>query len=156
MPKFVIIIIIISLGGKVEHTFLCVDTELHWWCCTCMALPVWVDGWLSRICDVGAISVILICIRLHKFKKIWFRKKKYINTFCMNNSFYMNLFLVSISFLWKKGCAPASLGGTDWNEKLVLRWYLSISNHGDYSHDSCCGKWLKAYRSTCNEMATIK
>lgn len=57
-----------------------------------------------------------------------------------------------------RGCSSRRpQGGTDRNGKGSLeRRYLVISNHGDYSHDSCCGKQLKAYRSTCEEMAGDK
>lgn len=58
----------------------------------------------------------------------------------------------------KRGCSSRwPPGGTDRNGKGSLEGrYLSISNHGDYSHDSCCGKQLKACRSTCEEMAGDK
>lgn len=59
--------------------------------------------------------------------------------------------------LWKQTeAAPASLQDTERNEQLVGDDICPSPNHGDYSHDSCCGERLIAYRSTCKEMATIK
>lgn len=51
---------------------------------------------------------------------------------------------------------PLASGGHRNRKGSLEGRYLSISNHGDYSHDSCCGKQLKAYRSTCEEMADDK
>lgn len=116
--------------------------EHHRWCRTCLDMVPLSFGILPR---------------LHMFKNEahdnafpWILK--HIIQPCKAKE---NVWAGSWHFLWRLNISPASRRETS-GEKLVWKWYLSISNHEDYSHDSCCGKWLKAYRSTCKEMVTIK